>query len=93
MRVERARRAVRIWSDADHQRASERLVCEISQATPAEPKHFDKLFQHRERQQLQQVGTKATGPRSIFAKLLAQMTTAAKEEAHKVANMTADKHV
>jgi len=61
--------------------------------TPAKLKLFDKLFQHRERQLLQEVGTKATGPRSIFAKKLPQMTTAAEEEAYGAVNMTADKRV
>jgi len=61
--------------------------------TPAKRKDFDKLSQHHERQLLQEVGTKATGPRSIFAEKLAQMKTAAEEEAYGAENMTADKHV
>jgi hypothetical protein len=42
---------------------------------------------------LQEVGTKAIGPRSIFAKKLAQMKTAAEEEANGAVMMTADKRV
>jgi len=42
---------------------------------------------------LQEVGTKATGPRSIFAKKLAQLTTAAEEEVYGAVNMTADQGV
>ena len=61
--------------------------------TSAKCKLFDKLFIHHERQLLQEVGTKATCPRSIFAKKLAQIKTAAEEEVDGVANMTADKHV
>jgi hypothetical protein len=61
--------------------------------TPAKRKLFDKLFQHHKRQLLQEVGTKATGPRSTFAKKLAQMKTAAEEEVYGVANMTANNHV
>jgi len=40
---------------------------------------------------LQEVGTKATGPRCKFGKELALMETAAEDEAYGVANMTADK--
>jgi hypothetical protein len=36
-------------------------------------------------------GIKATGPRSIFAKKLAQLKTAAEEEAYRAVNITADK--
>ena len=61
--------------------------------TPAKRQHFDKLFQHHERQLLQEVGTKAIGPRSIFAQKLAQIKTAADEEAYGAVNMTADKRV
>jgi len=82
-----------IWSDADRQRAIEQLECEIHQVTPAKRMLFDELFQHHERQLLQEVGTKATGPRSIFAKKVAQMRTAAGEEAYGAVNMTADKRV
>jgi len=69
------------------------LEREIHQVTPAKRKHFNKLFQHHERQLLQEVGTKATGPRSIIAKKLAVMKTAAGEEAYGAVNMTADKRV
>jgi len=93
VRLNRARQAATIWSDADRQRAIDRLEREIHQVTPAKRKLFDNLFQHHERQLLQEVGTKATGPRSIFAKKLAQMKTAAEEEAYGAANMTAGKRV
>jgi hypothetical protein len=42
---------------------------------------------------LQEVGTKTTGPRSIFAQKLAQIKTTAEEEAYGVVNMTANKPV
>jgi len=42
---------------------------------------------------LQEVGTKATGPRSLFAKKLGQMKTAAEEEAYGAVIMTTDKRV
>jgi hypothetical protein len=61
--------------------------------TPAKRKLFDKLFQCYERQLLQDVGTKATGPRSKFAIELAQKIFAAKDETYGAANMTADKRL
>jgi len=91
VRLNRARQAPTTWSDADRQKAIERLELEIHQVTPAKRKHSDKLFQHHERQLLQDIGTKATLPRSIFAKQLAPMRTAAEDKAYGVANMTADK--
>jgi len=66
--LNRALQAATTWSDADHQKAIERLEPEIHQVTPAKHKLFNKLFQHHKRRQLQEVGTKATGPRSIFTK-------------------------
>jgi len=59
--------------------------------TPAKCKLFDKLFERHERQLLQEVGTKATGPRSKFAKDLALMKAAAEDEAYGAANMTSNK--
>ena len=41
---------------------------------------------------MQEVSTKAPGPRSIFAKEHAQRKTAGADENHRVANMTTDKH-
>jgi len=93
VRLNRARQAATTWSDADRQKAIERLECEIHQFTPAKRKLFDKLFQHHERQLLQEVGTKATDPRSIFAKELALRKAAAEDEAYGAANMTADKRL
>jgi len=69
------------------------LEREIHQMTPVRRKLFNKLFQHHKRQLLQEVGTKATGPRSIFAKTVAQIKTAAEEEVYRAVNMTADKRV
>jgi len=60
--LNRTRHAATIRSDADWQRAIEQLESEIQWVTPAERKLFDKLFQHHERQLLQEVGTKATSP-------------------------------
>jgi len=65
----------------------------MHQVTPAKRMLFEKLFQHHERHLLQEVGTKATSPRTIFAKTLVQMKTAAVEQAYRAVNMTADKHV
>jgi len=59
--------------------------------TLAKRKLFNELFQNPERQLLQEVGTKPPGPRSIFAKQLAQMKTEAEEEAYRAVNMTAAK--
>jgi len=91
--LNRARQAATTWSDADRQKAIERLEREIHQMTPAKRKLFDKLYECHERQLLQEVGTKATGPRSKFAKDLALMKAAAKDEAYGAANMTADKQL
>jgi len=93
VRLNRARRAATIWSDADRQTAIERLECGIHQVTPAQHKLYDELFQHHERRLLEEVRTKAAGPRSIFAKKLAQRKTTADEEASGAVNMTADKRV
>ena len=93
VRLNRARQVATRWSDADRQRAIEQLECKIHQVTPAKRKLFDKLFQHYEQQLLQEVGTKATGPRSILAKKLVRMKTAGEEEAYGAVNMTADKRV
>jgi len=54
---------------------------------------FDKPFQHHERQLFHEVGTKATGPGSIFAKKLDQMKTAAEAEEDGAVNMTANKRM
>ena len=80
-------------SDPDRQSAKERLEHKIHRVTPVKRKLFDKLFRHHMRQLLQEVATKATSPRSTFAKKLAQMTTAAEEEVYEAANMTANKRV
>jgi len=93
VRLNRARQAATEWSEADRRRAIERFERDIHQMTPVKCKLFDKLFQHHERQLLQEVGTKATGPRSIFAKKLAQMKTAAEEEVYGAVNMSTDKCV
>jgi hypothetical protein len=69
------------------------LEPEIHQVTPAKRKVFDKIFELHERQLLQEVGTKATSPRSNFAKDLALMKAAAEDKAYGAANMTADKQL
>jgi len=61
--------------------------------TPAKLKRFDKLFQRHERHQMQEVWTKATGPRSKFAKELALMKTAAEDEADGAGIMSDDKRL
>jgi len=88
--LNRARQAATIWSDSEQQTAIEQLQPEIHQVIPAKRKLFNKLFQYHEQQWLQEVGTKATGPRSILATKLALLKTAAEEEAYGVVNMTAD---
>jgi len=93
VRLNRARLAATIWSDAVRQRANERLEREIHQVKPAKRKLFDKLFEHHERQLLQEVGTRETGLRSIFAKKLTEMKTGVEEEDYMAVNMTADKRV
>jgi hypothetical protein len=69
------------------------LEREIHQVTPAKRKLLNKLFQHHERQLLQEVGTKGTGRRSKFPKQLALMKTEAEDEIYGAANMTADKRL
>jgi len=59
--------------------------------TPAERKLCDNLFLHHERQPLQDVGTKITGPRSIFSKGHALMNAASEDDTYGAANMTADR--
>jgi len=93
VRLNRAWQAATTWSDADRQKAIEHLEREIHQVTPAKCKLSDKLFQHHERQLLQEVGTKATGPRSVFSKQLVLMKTAAEDEVYRAVNMTADKRL
>jgi len=88
-----ARQAGTKWSDADCQMATVQLECKIYQGTPVKWKLVNKLSQHHEQQLFQEVETKATGPWRIFAKTLAQIKTAAAEEAHGVAHMTPDKQV
>jgi len=83
--------AATTWSDADHQKAIEELEHEIYQVACAIHKLFNKYFQHHEWQLLQEVGTKLTSPRSIFAKQLALMKTTAEDEAVRMANITANK--
>jgi len=81
VRLNRAQQVPTIWSEANQQRAIERLEGEIHQITPTKRKLLDKLFQHYEQQRLQEVRTKETGPRSIFSKTLSWIRTAAEEEA------------
>jgi len=93
VRLNRAQQAATPSADAHRQKAIQWLECEIQQVTPVKSKLCIKLFQHRELQLLQEVGTKATSPRSIFAKELTLMRTAAKDEAYGAANMTTHKRL
>jgi len=68
MRLNRAGQAATIWSDADWQRAIERLHREIHQVTPAKHKLFDKLFQYHERQPLQKLGLRQLVPEAFSPK-------------------------
>jgi len=76
VRLNTARQAATTWSDADGQQAIERLEREIHQVTPAKRKLFNELFQRSVRQLLQEVETRATGPRRTFARELPLMKTA-----------------
>jgi hypothetical protein len=93
VRLNRARQAATTWTDGDRQKAIERLECEIHQVTPAKRKLFDELFQCHERQLLQKVGTKATGPRSKFSKELARKKIPTEDETYGAANMAPDKRL
>jgi hypothetical protein len=48
VRLNRAQQAATTWSDADRQKAIERLEREMHHVTPAKHKLFDKLFSHHE---------------------------------------------
>jgi hypothetical protein len=86
-----ARIAATTWSDADRQKAIKQLERQIHQVTPAKCNLFNKVFQHHRRQLLQEVGKKATGPKSIFNKHCAPMQTAAEDKAYRAANMAANR--
>jgi len=81
------------WSDADRQKATERLEREIHQVTPAKCKLFNKVFKYHERQQLHEVRTKATGPRCKLANEHSVMKTAANDKAYEMANMSSNKRL
>jgi hypothetical protein len=66
------------------------LERKIHQVRVAKRQLFDTLFQHHERQLLQEVRAKATGSRRIFTKQLALMKTATEDKAYWVPNMTPD---
>jgi mitochondrial fission protein ELM1 len=68
--LNRALPAVTAWSDDDWQSAIERLNGSIHQVTSVKLTLFDQLFQHYMGQLLQEVGNKATGPKSTFARNL-----------------------
>jgi len=70
VRLNGPRQVATTWSYADCQKAIEQLEREIHQVTPVKRKLFDKLFQYHEQQLLQEVRTKATSHRCIFAKEL-----------------------
>jgi len=77
--LKRARQAATTWSDADSLKAQERFEHVIHQVTPAKSKLLDKLFERHERQLLQDVWTKASGPGLKFGKDLPGMKTAAED--------------
>jgi len=91
VRLNWVRQAVSTLSDAYPEQAKAWLECDIHQVTQVKQKLFDGLFQHHERQLVQDVGTEATSPRSRFAKELARRKAAAKDEAYGVAHMTTNK--
>ena len=88
-----ARQAATKWSEADRDRAIERLEHGIHQMTPVKGKLFNQLLQNHEQQLFQEVETLATGPKSTFAKKLAQMKTAAEDKVYGAVYMIADKCV
>ena len=88
VRLNRAQQAATTCSDADDQKAIERLEREIHQVTPAKRKLFDKCFQYYERQLLREAWTKATGPRGKFAKELTTRKGAAEDKGYEAANVT-----
>jgi len=93
VRLNRARQAATTWTDADRQKAIERLEREFHPLIAAKRKVFDKSFECHERQLLQEVGSKASGRRSKFAKDLALMEAAAEDKAYGAAPMTIDKQL
>ena len=78
------------WSDANRQKAIKQLEREIHQLTPAKLKLFNKLFHLHERQLLNAGGTKANGPRRIFAKELAIRKAATEDKAYRATNIIAE---
>jgi len=86
----RAQQVATTWSDADHPKAIKRLENEIYRVAPVKHKHFDKSSQHHEQQLFHEVGTKAPGARSIFAKSLALIKVAAEDGAYGAGNMIND---
>jgi len=85
-----ARYAARNWWDVQGRKEIERLEHQIHPVTTVKRRHFNKLFQHHGPQLLQEVATKATGPRSHFAKVLALTKTAAEDKPQGSATITAD---
>jgi hypothetical protein len=79
------------WSDAARQKAIESLERDIHQVAPSKWMLCDKLLRHHQRQLLQEVQTKATGPRSKFPKELALMETDPEDKTYGAANVTANK--
>jgi hypothetical protein len=69
----------------------ERLERKIYLVTPAKAKLFVELFEGHVRQLSQEIGTKATGARSKFAKDLALMKADVEDAALGVVNMPAIK--
>ena len=93
VRLNRAQQAATTWSDADHHETIERLKREIDQVTPAKRKSFKELFWHHERQLLQAVVTKVTGPRSIFDKELPLSKAVAEHKPYGAVNMSTIKRL
>jgi len=71
----------------------ERYECKIHGLTLAKRKVFDKLFQHHDRQLVQDDGARAMSPESKFAKELAIIKGAAEDKADMAANLTTAKRV
>jgi len=88
--LNRFQQAATTWSDADRQKAIDRLECKIHWVTPVKHKSFKNLFQDYEWQLLQDVRTNATGSRRIFAQQLALRKAATAHKTYGAANMTAD---
>jgi len=88
--LHRAWQAAATWSDADNQKPINQLELAIHHVTPGKCMLYNNVFQCHKWQLFGEVGTKATGSRSIISKDMPVMKTNGKDEANGVANMSAN---